>query len=123
MKPLLEILIFLTALALSTPAASQGLNPTMEFVWLCEGREPIPEAPSVGIAICAGYINGFIDSHVLSGRFAPNAAVFCPPKQGIAGDQARRVFLDWANRHPDELHETLRVSLWLSLVGAFPCGR
>lgn len=114
---------FFLVLALSGSAAGRGSSPTINFVWLCEGREPIPETTSIGVAICSGYINGFIDSHVLTGELTPNTAAFCPPKQGITGDQARRIFLDWANRHPEELHKTLRVSLWFSLMAAFPCGR
>ena len=121
MKPFPAILIFLAALTFSGPAAGQGSSPTIEFVWLCEGREPIPDTPEVGMAICVGYINGFVDAQVLFGRFAPKAAAICLPAQGVTGDQVRRVFMDWANRHPNNLHESLRVSLWVSLTEAFPC--
>ena len=65
MKLFLAISIVLTTLVSAVPATGQGADPTMEFVWLCEGREPAPNTHA-GMAICAGYINGFIDSHVLS---------------------------------------------------------
>ena len=121
MKHLLVTSIVFLALALPSPATGQGLDPTIDFVWLCEGREPVINTPEIGMAICVGYINGFVDAQVLLGRFVPNAAAICPPVQGVTGDQVRRVFLDWANRHPKGLHESLRVSLWVSLTEAFPC--
>ena len=54
---------------------------------------------------------------------AGRSQIFCPPPGGISLDQAMRIFLKWANDHPEQLHESARISVMLSLAQAFPCAR
>ena len=62
------------------------------------GREGNDEASNMlGMMHCVGYLNGMTDSAVLLGVVHPEARLFGPPKTGISLDQARLVFIKWAN--------------------------
>ena len=73
-------------------------------------------------ALCIGYIDGIVDSNAMMQGFL-GVQLFCPSPGGISLDQAMRIFLKWANDHPEQLHESARISVMLSLAQAFPCAR
>jgi hypothetical protein len=113
------VLLVTTILACAHPTAAQ--KRTDQLLWECEGREPLPNVPTVGEAICASYLSGLIDMHAMITGMGWGSPLFCLPDQGISNDQARRIFQKWAHEHLEELQETARGSVLLALKGAFPC--
>ena len=75
----------------------------------------------MGMVYCVAYISGVIDAVTVLGKMVPRARMFCTPPQGIANDQARRVFIKWANEHPQQLHKRARASVLIAMATAFPC--
>lgn len=92
-----------------------------QLLWECEGKTPVPEAPIIGKGLCASYLSGAIDMHVLMADTGLIRHLFCLPRSGISNDQALRVFVKWAREHPHELHKSARVSIVIALSEAFPC--
>jgi Rap1a immunity proteins len=113
------VLLVTTIFVWAHPTAAQ--KRTDQLLWECEGREPLPNTPTVGEAICASYLSGLIDMHAIITGMGWGSPVFCLPDQGISNDQARRIFQAWAREHPEELHETARGSVLLAFKGAFSC--
>ena len=111
------------ALGLAAPAAHALEARTDELMWMCEGRASGNEVENFGKqAQCIGFIDGIVDANAMMKGFL-GVQLFCPPPGGISLDQAMRIFLKWANDHPEELRESARISVTLSLVQAFPCAR
>ena len=46
---------------------------------------------------------------------------FCFPKRGLSREQQIRVFIKWAEAHPELLHESRRSGVIGAFVAAFPC--
>jgi len=94
----------------------------IDLVRMCDGREPIPEEPFFGQALCAFYLRGMMDLHsLLTGYTRQKFKFFCLPKAEISGEQAIKIFLRWAEKYPEKLHTSARVSAMLSPSEAFPC--
>lgn len=92
-------LVVLAAICLGIhPATAQ--KRTDQLLWECEGRDPLPDVPIIGEAICASYLAGFLDMHALMADVGRASWLFCLPGGGISNDQARRVFQEWAEEHP-----------------------
>jgi hypothetical protein len=96
---------------------------TEQLVWECSGQVPA-EAPQLGQVHCAGYISGLLDMYALmsSPKFG-GKAIYCIPAEGISNDQAAKVFMKWANEHPEQLNESARMSFLIALHEAFPCAQ
>ena len=74
---------------------------------------------------CVSYIRGFVDhsnlSQLLLKKFAhSNPTLFCLPGKANAYT-VTKVYVKWANKHPENLHETGRINLWFALMDAYPC--
>ena len=97
-------------------AEAASAERTDQLLWECTGKE----MEEIGQLSCGRFIDGMMD---MSSLFVGAGAkpFFCPPPQGISVDQAMRIFIAWANRHPKELHETARTSVLIALRDAFPC--
>ena len=93
------------------PAANALDERTDELMWMCEGRSGNNEVENFGDqARCIGYIDGILDANAMMKAFL-GKQLFCPPPSGISLDQAMRIFLKWATDHPEELHESARISV------------
>jgi hypothetical protein len=108
-----------TALSCSPLHSAQAQSPAINLLRQCEGREPTG-APELGVLACAAYLNGFLDMHGLAEGLGARPA-FCLPPAGIENEQAVRVFIQWATMHPEQLHESARVSVLVAMARAFPC--
>ena len=69
---------------------------------------------------CASYISGVADMNALFAGLA-GRGLFCFPKKGLSQEQQIRVFIKWAEVHPELLHETRRTGVVSAFVEAFPC--
>jgi hypothetical protein len=114
------LLLLAAMLTLASPAiADAEQKSTMDMVRECQGRGPAGE---LGLLACASYLSGMMDLNaVLIGTKRLPNPVFCIPAAGISNEQAMLVFLKWATEHPEQLHETARMSMLISLSQAFPC--
>jgi hypothetical protein len=67
--------------------------------------------------------------HLWSYRWTPNhfpyfgawKEISMSPWHGISNDQAVRIVVKWLNKHPEDLHQTARVTVLVALRNAFPC--
>lgn len=80
-------------------------------------------SPEDGLSsvFCIGYVSGFLEANAL--LTTENAAVkaICTPENGITNDQAIRIFVKYLRENPEYLHQSGRMSLYVSLAKAFPC--
>jgi len=119
-----RIVTFTAALAISTMAGGT-ISPAYageradELMWQCSGQMP-EDMPRLGLLTCVRYIQGFLDMHATMVHFE-RTPMFCPPAKGVSGDQARLIYLKWAEDNPADLHRTARVGVTLALALAFPC--
>ena len=69
------------------------------------------------------YLSGFLDGHELAASTFESRykRVMCPPKGGIENEQVVRIVVKYLREHPEELHATDRVSVFIALARAFPC--
>jgi hypothetical protein len=59
--------------------------------------------------------NGFIEQKI-------GTVFFCPPEGG-SPNQLKKIFLKWANDHPERLHEEKDSVIFEVLRDAFPCSK
>lgn len=114
----LAILLSFSLGGVTWAASSQR---TDQLLWECLGQEPSGKGP-LGRIACGRYIDGIMDMHSIA--VGMNMRPFyCIPSSGISIDQAMRLFIDWAKKHPKELDKTARASVVIALKDAFPCSR
>ena len=91
---------------------------------MCEGSVSDNEFENaMEQALCIGYIDGIVDSNAMMQGFL-GVQLFCSAAgRHLARSGDARIFLKWANDHPEQLHESVRISVMLSLAQAFPCAR
>ncbi len=90
---------------------------TLDLMMSCRGAGSNIE---VTLMACAAYINGMIDANIMMSTIEGREPVFCPPSD-IHGLQAIKIFVKWADEHPEQLHEHKRLGVTRSLLAAFPC--
>ena len=70
---------------------------------------------------CIGYVSGFLDAMSVTVSTTGGRQNVCLPQRGITNDQAIRIFVKFLRENPQMLHESGRMSLYISLARAFPC--
>lgn len=90
---------------------------TLDLVMSCRAQSGNIEAR---LTQCAAYLNGIVDANVMMSQIEGYEPVFCPPSD-ISGLQAIKIFVKWADEHPEQLHEHQRLGAIRSLLAAFPC--
>ena len=81
----------------------------------------ISEEEAVQSLYCVGYVAGFLDSMSITVSVTGGRQSVCLPQRGITNDQAIRIFVKYLRENPQTLHESGRMSLYISLLSAFPC--
>jgi hypothetical protein len=79
------------------------------------------QAPMLGFkaGLCVGYIRGLdFAGGILRAGSGP--VPFCVPEKAAVG-QMVRVVVNYADRHPEQMHEPFAVLVALALAGAWPC--
>lgn len=87
---------------------------------LINGDEHPDMSVTAAQGVCLGYIDGVLDTLVLSKGFWSASDVICVP-EGVTSDQAVRVFVKYADEHPEKLHLNAPDIILDSLEKAFPC--
>jgi hypothetical protein len=71
------------------------------------------------VATCVGYFAGFTDGQSLSDDGTKR---FCPPTDAnITAEEKILVFLQWADRNPQQLHIDRAACVTKAFAGAYPC--
>jgi hypothetical protein len=104
----------------STAALSSSEERTDRLLLECQGKQPT-EMPEAGLLSCSRYIDGILDMQSVMIGLGGAFPLFCLPPSGVSVDNATKIFIKWANEHPNELHKPARVSVVVALNAAFPC--
>lgn len=123
-----NIVLLLLFLLASFQAVAEGMSTGVELLRACaavvkqaDGINVSPQE-KVEAIYCLGYLSGFTDSMRLTTHFyEPQDQRICLPEQGASNEQLARVVTKWLRDHPNDLHESARMSVMLSLQTAFPC--
>lgn len=70
---------------------------------------------------CISYVAGFVDAIPLVTKTTKGSPIICLPENGASNEQAIRVFVKYLRENPEQLHESGRTSLFISLARTFPC--
>ena len=134
MRPRLLGPLTLTLMLVSHPVPAQDVPQGLQAIDLlrqCESRgtwfslalENNMDADFFGqfdLMMCTSYIAGIADMNALyvgiEGR-----DLFCFPASGLSQEQQFKVFIKWAEAHPELLHETRRIAVVSAFMEAFPC--
>ncbi len=69
---------------------------------------------------CIGYVSGMLDALAVMNWKGGSARV-CLPANGLENNQAIRIIVKYLREHPEQLHESGRVSVVAAIGGAFLC--
>lgn len=126
MSAVLRILLASVAALASAEGTAQGQDGSF-YLRACgaavkqsDGGSLSPEESATSI-FCIGYVSGFLDAHSLSTSQDGTRKLICTPERGITNDQAIRIFVKYLRENPKVLHESGRMSLFVSLAKSFPC--
>lgn len=72
---------------------------------------------------CISYLSGFMDGMSIQLSATQGKKAVCLPEKGITNDQAVRTFVKHLRDNPQVLHESGRMSFFILLAKAFPCGK
>ena len=137
MKATLLFLSFfaMASLPLSRTAISQDVpkrQRAIDLMWDCQARgmiyefavkNDLPDSDFFGNLdrlVCASYISGIVDMNALNAGIL-GASLICFPKTGIPQEQQILVFLKWAKKYPERLHESRRTAVVTAMQESFPC--
>ena len=108
----------------NTPALSQDgnffLNACAVTVRSADGVVISPDEQPLS-TFCLGYIAGFMDATSLASTFKGRRSTLCLPESGTSNEQAARLFVKYLRENPEQLHESGRMSLYISLSRVFRC--
>lgn len=68
---------------------------------------------------CGGYLFGFVDAHQVTSTLNGGKQLFCLPEGGISAAQGIRIETKWLQDHPEQLHESARISVLLPSLRRF----
>ncbi len=118
----LSMSLILGLIVISMPLQADAYSKSAgDLLRACERDSPGSPQEMADLMHCAGYLDGMLDFQAVLAVRHPQARLFCAPPGGISLSQARRVFVEWAQEHPEQLHESARVSVVIALSQAFPC--
>lgn len=81
----------------------------------------VSQEEAMGALYCASYVSGFLDATSLATSTTKGQRNICTPERGITNDQAIRILVKYLRENPQTLHQSGRMSLYISLAKAFPC--
>lgn len=69
---------------------------------------------------CVSYLGGIVDATSIWVDWGMMSKKYCQPKE-ITLEQLRKIYIKYANEHPEELHLTASGIAINALIEAFPC--
>jgi len=96
----------------------------LEFLRECNGTFSDDEVGKKLMKFyCLGYISGITDAQTIIGGVNPGSKIFCPPSEGLENEQSLRIIIKWLEDHPEQLHMSARISVFIALSKALPCNK
>jgi hypothetical protein len=123
-----NVIILVITLASAGQARSQGGDGSF-FLSACSATQrefdnvQLSKEDEAISMYCAAYVSGFLDGMSLTLGSSNAKRVVCLPEKGISNEQAVRVFVKFLRANPETLHQTGRMSFFIALAKAFPCGK
>lgn len=120
--PLLTV-IFAALPLLATAQGSDGsafLQACSAAVKQSDGAQ-VSQEEAMDALYCASYVSGFLDATSLATATTKGQRNICTPERGVTNDQAIRILVKYLRENPQTLHQSGRMSLYISLAKAFPC--
>ena len=74
---------------------------------------------AIDVGSCVGYLGGYVEMGEVQMIYA-SSRPYCYP-DGTNYDQVAKLFIDWADKHPESLDEPRFIGLTLAMRDAFPC--
>ena len=71
-------------------------------------------------SFCSGYLIGLADMYDVIAYVEATHKAFCL-SQDVTGSQLRKVFIDYANDHPEEQNNPAAANASMAYSQAFPC--
>ena len=127
----MKLMCFILLIALSAlpgEARSQGGDGSF-FLSACSAtlrqfeNEQLSKEDEVISIYCPAYVSGFLDGMSLTLGSSSAKRAVCLPERGISNEQAIRIFVKYLRANPETLHQTGRMSFFIALAKAFPCGK
>ena len=114
------VLVAAPALAGQVTKADFKVQTTQNLLNLCTASKDDP-LHNHAVNFCHGYLLGAWEYYYES-RDNPKAVkLVCPPKKGITRNQAVKMFIDWAQAHPQYMNETPVDTEFRFLIATWPC--
>jgi len=117
----LSLAICALLLSIAAKDARAESTTALELLRLCQGRETGAAVPEFDLGMCAMYLNGLTEMHGLMVGLGNSTPEFCMPKEGVQVEQLMRIFVKYAEAHPESLHVTARMVAMMALKESFPC--
>lgn len=115
----LVTLLGVSASAPAGPSPIAARNDTSHLAESC--RDVLGSDDAFGSGYCLGFIQGVRDLAQIMVQVTPKEHLLCIPPQVTTG-QLSKVFVRWADNHPEQLHIPPVVGVHRSIIAAFPCG-
>lgn len=113
--------VLISLLIVSAPAEARNIGELRQeclkaIVATDERDFKLDDAMSIGF--CFGYMNGVSDTLVLL-ELTQRAKICLPERR--TNVQLARVFVAWADKHPESHHKHPSIGVLEAMVEAFPC--
>jgi hypothetical protein len=115
------------ASAAPTPAPPMGPTPmnvrtTGDLLALCNTPDTDTHYPNA-IGLCVGYMSGALDYHLADTYRNKRGRRVCLPATPPTRGEARRMFIAWAQEHPQSMDEWAVNGVMRFFIASFPCKR
>ena len=122
------VLVLVTSTnGIAQSSKSGGVDKMEELVRQCEQKSSLNQDPKerlleniFGVGQCFGFFQGLLDANSLTESIL-GKPIFCLPTGGISAGQAIKIYLKFANDHPEHLHQSARTTAAAAFLTAFPC--
>lgn len=120
---MLKKLIFIAPLIFSTPSFADNRTFDERADDCRQMIQQINNLPnnSIKAAACYGYIMGLSDMQFLSERYGLKFPWCLPKSANISIKQVIYIFVAYADKHPEKLHQSAVENFSWAMAEAFPC--
>lgn len=114
--------IVLCFIFLFVPFSANADGTVLDLIRTCRGNIEKPEE-AVGVTYCAGFLSGINELHTVysDDKLKFGIKFYCPPQIGLQNEQLVKIFIKWADEHPEDLHQRASLGFLSAMKNAFPC--
>ena len=107
--------------SVSSVSAENNFKTIGDLLSACEQVFAKPPTSLVNAGFCVGYMQGANESVVAAKAISGGDPLYCAPDKGITNGQRARIFIKYAENHPETHHKHMSVGFIFAMQGAFPC--